>query len=177
MNSSKIRQPIYQVPTDLVFAITTYDVSNLLTVFKTKTFCKGDYEFEFAIIGESHCITIFHQGRFVLQEVLACTNIPAIVQADSHKFAKLEPYLHTKQDYQARVWFRDSLQNDPIESHGEMKLDFPEVYGQIPFTHVQWIMLESSICWRTTHVYPLEPSTKYVYTESCFALNERSTDE
>lgn len=171
MNDSELIQPILQLPTDLVFAVTDYSVLELLTVLKTQTVKIAYYTIYFAIIGESHCITVFHHDEFVMQEVLACTDIPDILQADSHKFATLEPYQHTKQDYRARVWFADRLQQARWQNQDELKMDFPEMFGQIPFTKIQWEISHTSIQWRTIHVYPLQTHTTYVYTASYFDLN------
>ena len=137
MNNSELTQPVLQYPTDLVFAVTDYSVLELLTVLKTQILKIANYTIHLVIIGESHCITVFHHEEFVMQEVLACTDIPEIMQAHSHKFAKLEPYQHTNQNYQARVWFADTIQNNHWQDQDELKMDFPKMFGQIPFTKIQ----------------------------------------
>jgi len=177
MNNSKLTQSVLQHPTDLIFAVTNADVLSLLTVLKTKTAINADYAIQFSIIGESHCITVFYQGKFVLQEVLACTDIPDILQADSHKFVKLEPYQIKKKGYQAHVWFADSMQVDNWQHHDSLTLDFPEMFGYIPFTKIRWKASNASIQWRTTHVYPLRTHITYVYTETFFDLTERNNNE
>lgn len=174
---TELTHPILQYPTDLIFAVMEHDVSSLLTVLKTEVVRMGDYIIHFAIIGESHCITVTHRGQFIRQEVLACTDIPAILQANSHKFAKLDLYQHEEHGYEVRVWFADALETMDWENQGLLRMDFPEMFGQIPFTQVQWQVTPSSIRWRTTHVYPLDTHTTYVYTTSQFDLTGRSSNE
>jgi hypothetical protein len=177
MNNSKLTHSVLQHPTDLVFAVTDIDVAPLLTILKTQTITISDYAIQLSIIGESHCITVSHKGQFVMQEILACTDIPEILQAHSHKFAKLESYQHTKPEYRGRVWFTNRIQGDQWTSECELILNFPEMYGQIPFTKIQWMTSETSFQWRTVHVYPLQTHTTYVYTESFFDLTERNNNE
>lgn len=174
---TQLTHPILQYPTDLVFAVMEADVSHLLTVLKTETVNVGDYTIRFAIIGESHCITVLHQKQLILQEVLACTDIPVILQANSHKFAKLDMHHHIETDYQAHIWFADELIKADWDDQGVIKMDFPEMFGQVPFTQVTWQVSRSDIQWRTTHVYPLKTHTTYVYTESKFDLTGRSNNE
>ena len=177
MNNFKLTQSVLQHPTNLIFAVTGTDIVSLLTVLKMQTVTIADYTIQFAIIGESHCITLFHQGEFVLQEVLACTDIPDILQADSHKFAKLEPYQYQRQGYKAHVWFTNSMQHDHWQHHDDLALDFPEMFGCIPFTKIQWKTSKTNIQWRTIHVYPLPTQITYVYTETFFDLTERNNNE
>jgi len=177
MNKSKLTHSILQHPTDLVFAVMDTSVLHLLTVLKTQTIVMGDYTIQFTIIGESHCITVSHKGQFVMQEVLACTDIPEILQAHSHKFVKLEPYQHTNQTYRARMWFTNVMQDDYWADYDELSLDFPVMFGQIPFTKIQWMTSDTTVQWRTIHVYPLQTHTTYVYTESFFDLTERNNYE
>lgn len=174
---TELTQPILQYPTDLVFAVLEYDVSSLLTVLKREIVHIDDYCFQFAIIGESHCITVEHEGCLIRQEVLACTDIPAILQANSHKFAKLNMYQYQEQDYETRVWFTDTLDVMDWDNQSVLRMDFPEMFGQVPFTQVQWQIAQRTIAWRTTHVYPLETHTTYVYTASQFDLTGRSSNE
>ena len=116
MENIELTQPILQYPTDLVFAIMAEDVSAQLTILKTASLAVDDYQIDFTIIGESHCITVSRDGQFVMQEVLACTEIPQILQAQSHKFAKLEPYCFTQSGYRSQVWFTDVLTVDDWQS-------------------------------------------------------------
>lgn len=174
---TQLTHPILQYPTDLIFAITQCDVSQQLTTLKTQTVKVADYTFEFTIIGESHCITLLHQNKFIQQEVLACTDIPAILQADSHKFDKLDMYHYQKPNYQARVWFSDIYAELDRYQQDTLRMDFPEIFGQIPFTEIRWHSSQSMMQWRTTHVYPLQTHTTYVYTESSYDLTERSNNE
>ena len=177
MNNSKLTQSVLQHPTDLVFAVMDTDVMPLLTVLKIRSVMYGEYSIQFAIIGESHCITVFHKGQLITQEVLACTDIPDILQADSHKFAKLEPYQHAKQGYRTCVWFAESMQDDLFQAQDGLRMDFPEMFGHIPFTQIQWMTSETSIQWRTIHVYPLQSHIIYVYTETFFDITERNNNE
>ncbi len=177
MNKSKLTHAVLQHPTDLVFAVTDTSVLHLLTVLKTQTITLDDYTIQFAIIGESHCITVSHQDQLVTQEVLACTDIPEILQAHSHKFVKLEPYQHTNQAYRARIWFTDRLQDDFLKDCDELRLDFPEMFGELPFTQIRWKTSDTTIQWRTVHVYPLQTHTTYVYTETYFDLTGRNNCE
>lgn len=170
--NTELTQPILQYPTDLVFAVTDKNALQLLTVLKTEEIHVDDYLIHFAIIGESHCISIYHQDTLLKQEILACTDIPAILQADSHKFAKLESYDRSEHNYRARVWFSDKLQLSSLENEHVLKLDFPEMFGEVPFTQIQWQSSDTQIHWQTTHVYPLGTHTTYVYTESFFDLTQ-----
>lgn len=177
MNKLGYTQPILQYPTDLIFTVMTDDVSNLLTILKSQQIHQADYVIDFSIIGESHCITISYQEQLILQEVLACTDIPRILQADSHKFVKLEPYQCKRPNYQSHIWFTEQKQIHHWQPQQTLRMDFPEMFGEIPFTEIAWQINESSIQWRTTHVYPLETHITYVYSESLFDLKERSQNE
>ncbi len=173
MNEKSLTQTIIQYPTDLVFALMTVDVSSQLTILAQKSFYLHNWLFDFAIIGESHFVTIKHHNKFVMQEVLACTDLPVILQAESHKFAKLETYQVNKVAYQASVEFSSSLPTNTLskEISGHLDLSFPEVFGVIPSTHVQWSYHEQLVTWQTLHVYPLENHVTYVRTQSQFDLN------
>lgn len=172
MNKHQLSQTIMQYPTELVFASSKVAVDHLLTVLDQRCVVFGEWSFQFAIIGESHFVTIRHRDEFVMQEVLACTDIPAILQADSHKFDKLETYTQEKQNYRARVWFSEEGESIVFDNwSGQFNLIFPETFGQIPETQVVWICDERRIEWRTMHVYPQPETTTYVYTESQFDLN------
>jgi len=177
MENIELTQSILQYPTDLVFAVLNRDVSSELTVLKTQQVMVDDYSIQFAIIGESHCITVLYQEELLMQEVLACTEIPAILQAQSHKFAKLEPYCFTATGYRSRVWFADRYNTLGWQPQHHIRIDFPEMFGQIPFTEIGWTVEDDSIQWRTTHVYPLKTHTTYVYTDTVFDLTERSNNE
>lgn len=177
MENIELTQPILQYPTDLVFAVIAEDVASKLTILKTASIAVGDYHIDFAIIGESHCITVSRDGQFIMQEVLACTEIPQILQAQSHKFAKLEPYGLSLVGYRSQVWFANVLTADEWQAQHHIRMDFPDMFGQIPFTEVRWAIDGQSIRWRTTHVYPLETHTTYVYSETTFDLTERSKNE
>lgn len=177
MENIELTQSILQYPTDLVFAVTQVDVSTELTILQSQDVVLDDYLIKFAIIGESHCVTVLRRGQLVLQEVLACMEIPQILQAESHKFATLKPYCFTRLGYRSQVWFADCLDVSGWQPQQSIRLDFPEMYGQIPFTKVGWVVRSNSLQWRTIHVYPLETHTTYVYSETFFDLTERSNNE
>lgn len=172
MNKYQLSQTIIQYPTELVFASSSVAVDHLLTVLDQRYVVFGDWSFQFAIIGESHFVTVQYRDEFVMQEVLACTDIPAILQADSHKFDKLETYTQEKQNYRAQVWFSEKQESIAFDNlSGQFNLIFPKTFGQTPETQVVWTIEERRIVWRTLHVYPQPEITTYVYTESQFDLN------
>ncbi len=177
MENIELTQPILQYPTDLVFAVMAEDVSSQLTTLKTTELVIGDYHIRFTIIGESHCITVMHDDQLILQEVLACTEIPQILQAQSHKFAKLEPYCFKQMGYRSQVWFANTLAMSDWQPQEQLRLDFPDMFGQTPFTSIVWLTNQQAIRWRTTHVYPLPTHTTYVYSETVFDLTERSNND
>lgn len=171
MNEKSLSQAVIQYPTDLIFAVLAEDVSSQLTILRRASFFVREWQFEFAIIGESHYVTIKRWDEFFMQEVLACTDLPAILQAESHKFAKLEAYQLNKQGYRSQVDFSSSNQMLSKEITGKLEMSFPAIFGVIPTTRVQWSYDKEQVRWETLHVYPLEDHTSYVFTHSEFDLH------
>ena len=70
-----------------------------------------------------------------------------------------------------------TIQADFWTDCDELCLNFPEMFGQIPFTKIQWMTSDTNIQWRTIHVYPLQTHTTYVYTDTYFDLTGRNNHE
>ena len=162
-------QLVYQHPAELVLAISDQPIAGDLTVLKQEVVWVGGWQVIFAIIGESHTVTIRHDESCVFQEVLACAKLPYERCLHHHHFNKLVPHRYQHPRYTVDVNFDDAPH--PVNpGYAELSLAFPAVNGQTPITRLQWAVSSQEIRWWTLHTYPDRTHVTCVHTTSTFNL-------
>ena len=164
-------RPIIQRPEDLMLVVVENDISTDFTVFKQQEIQYKDIAVQFAIIGESHVITVRRDGWVVLQEILACATFPPEIQA--HRFDDLGEHTENRHNYSVHVRFsRGEADIAPLEKDA-IEFEFPAMWGQSPLTRINWSCSERVIRWWTLHRYVTEQNFIEVHTQSNFALYEQ----
>lgn len=169
MKSMKPLTPIVQRPQDLILALVTDDSLPASQILAERIVQKDDWRIRFAIIGESHRVKVEHQGRFIMEEMLACTDISTQTCRHHHQFSDLQAHHHQGKNYsvaiemcaQADLWNKQS---------DELVFNFPKINGIEPVTKLQWQVLETSIQWRSLHTYIHAGALLCIYSQSKFAL-------
>lgn len=162
-------RPIIQRPEDLMLAVVEYDLSAGFTVFKQQEIRYEDVAVQFAIIGESHIITVLRDEQVVLQEILACVTFPPEIQA--HRFDDLGEYTENRHHYGVHVRFATGEADIAPLGKDAIEYEFPTILGQSPLTRINWSCSGRIIQWWTLHRYITEQSSIDVRTQSNFALN------
>jgi hypothetical protein len=165
----KLLEPVYQRPSDLVLAVTRQELTCPLTFLASRSIERGPWRFTFQIIGESHLVRVEQDGRLAWQEVLACVTLPPVGLLHHHRFASLTTHRWRFDNYDTRVRFAKRL---PLAGSidDEIRVEFPAMYGQMPFTSIGWRITSGSTKWQTVHVYPGTNEVIYVCSESTFTV-------
>lgn len=162
----------HQNPTDLILAILCTDTQLPLTILDQSVMEVGDLTFTFQIIGESHAVRITHNDTFMLQEILACIEIPTTAAAHYHPFSELASHDYTIPNYYTTVTFTSYTTTDPIPTLPAPNLEvrFPAIYGHQPITQIAWEIAENTVRWKTLHLYPSEHDIISVKSVSNYQL-------
>ena len=164
-----VLKPKIQSPTNLVLAIFTIDPLFSVTVLNKAEVIAGDWCFIFAILSESHLVQVKHRDSVILQETLMCSNLTSDKIVHTHHFHDRLAHRYTRPGYAINVSF--GLQSHWIPSHSDemgIEAEFPEVYDQVPTTHIAWSLVNGVAKWRTQHLYPDEYQTQSVESQSEF---------
>ncbi len=161
---------VFQKPTDLRLAILRTELPVNLTILDQAAIDIDAWKFSFYIVGESHLVRIEHRGALVLQEVLACIDMPPACCISWRQFQDLKAYRYGQDNYEVAVSFAD--QPDwtipPKSSASCLEVVFPALHHHIPVTQVQWQMTSNTVYWWTLHVYPEARRTTRVHSRSEF---------
>lgn len=171
-----IRPAILQRPQDLKLAMLLDDTLSGLHIFRQTQITCGRWNFHFAIIGESHFVRVTHDDRFIMQEVLACIDLPDNLRGNVHALHTLEPYQYDSQRYQVRIAASHQPDVRPSDCDGMLEHQFPITCGAIPVTRICWWQHDHSLRWNTLHSYPAPDRNTYIVSESCFYLFAEESD-
>lgn len=162
----------HQNPTDLILAILCTDTQLPLTVLDQSTIQHHHLTVTFQIIGESHAVHIAHQEKLILQEILACIDIPANQATHHHAFNQLAPHDYNIPNYCTTISFDTHNIDDsiPLLSNPSLEVRFPAIYGHQPITQIEWNTTDHSINWKTLHLYPSEHDIISVKSVSKYEL-------
>jgi hypothetical protein len=158
--------PVYQQAHDLVLGVLTQETAAPLTIFQEATLARDLWRVRFTIIGESHWIRIENEGRLVLQEVLACVPLKATECLHHHPCQNRQAHHFAWQNYQVDLHF-GSDPRFPSSKTG-LRVEFPQILGQTPFTALRWEEKADALHWWTLHTYPQVGQTVCVRTFSRF---------
>lgn len=155
---------IHQDPRRLTLSLLEQEIELPITILESQEVIVGEWTIDFAIIGESHQVTIRHGKVFVVREVLACVAMPNREDVKAHSFSDLQPYRHQHRGYQVEVSFTNKTV--PLWDDVQLTMRFPTVYGQQPLTQIRWQILVDRVQWQTLHVYPLPQRSVTVLSRS-----------
>lgn len=150
--------PVHQDPADLVLTIVTGRIETPLTILKQDSMQVGAWLLKFHIIGESHLVTIEHDGRPVMCELLACVDSDAASCLHQHHFDDLAPHCFAQTGYSIDVDFDSTFDAVPaLSTENALEMSFPEIDGCTPITRIVWNRIsETAVRWQTLHVYPFD---------------------
>lgn len=168
---------IYQHPTDLRLCVLTDDTALDFTILRQESIESANWQITFAIIGESHAISVAHEGQLVLREVLACAAIPQDACCHNHHFAagNDHQYAHPALSYQIEVQF-DTTENWSNTAEHQIQVAFPEIWGRIPITRIGWQLAGHNLRWWTLHTYPHQSGITYASTASSLLLADTQNE-
>ena len=166
-----LQNTILQHPQDLQLAVLQDDNLSGLTILQAAHVRCGSWEFKFAIIGESHFVRVTYGGQFIMQEVLACVDLPANVRGHTHALHTLAPHQHQAERYAVQVDFAYEDLHAPTGYDGMLEFAFPEIYGVTPVTRICWWQEAQRLRWQTLHTYPAPERVTYVFTDSFFDIH------
>jgi hypothetical protein len=137
----------------------------------------GTSAFTFHVLGESHLVSIQRNGEIYWQELLSCRKLSHKGLLHHRHFTRMgnHSWQHKQEgiDYQINVQFSEK----PIyeaQPRNYLEIAFPMVFGNEPYTRVQWQLdaisqanRESNrVRWQTVHTYPHPAGVTHVITES-----------
>lgn len=161
--------PIVQRPQDLILAVVTDDSLPPSHILVERIWQKNDWRITFAIIGESHRIKVEHQGNFVMEEMLACADIPLETCQHHHEFSDLQAHDHQQANYTIAIEMCE--QADLWQAQADdLIFNFPAINGIEAVTRLQWQVLDTSIQWRSLHTYINDGALLCIYSQSEFVL-------
>jgi hypothetical protein len=162
-------EPIYQRPVDLELGLFAGDLPVQLTILAQKTVTLGAWAFGFHIIGESHFVSVIQADKPILHEVLACVQLPAAACQHHHRFADLLAHRYDREPYTVSVSLESGQAQPPSPKKGaQLELAFPEIFEKTPITRVGWMVVDGTVTWWTTHLYPERDGITTVRTASKF---------
>lgn len=161
--------PIIQRPQDLTLAVVSDDILPASQILMQKIWTHNDWQITFAIIGESHRVRLEHRDKFVMEEMLACVDIPVQSSLHQHQFSDLKAYHHQQKHYDVRIHMTENTKLWQTQTN-EIMFNFPSINGREAVTKLQWQSLETSIQWRTLHTYVCDGALLCVYSQSEFTL-------
>lgn len=171
-----MRPATLQRPQDLSLALLLDDCLSGLHIFRQTQVPCGRWNFHFAIIGESHFVRISRDDRFVMQEILACIELPDCSHANVHRLDTLQPYQYDHLPYQVRIHASHLPAALPAAVDGLLEVEFPITHGVIPVTRICWWQQADTLRWQTLHSYPAPDGSTYIVSESCFYLFAEESD-
>ncbi len=159
--------PVNQRPQDLKLAIVTTDslpqTLNLLEHDERA----ANWHIRLAIIGESHRVRIACGEQFIMEEMLACVDVPSLICSHHQAFDDLQPHHFSQADYRVSIQFSHDASLWQSQEK-ELIYTFPEIDGVQAVTKIQWHNSENSFTWRTLHSYQNSSELLYVYSESTY---------
>jgi hypothetical protein len=163
-------EPIHQDPADLVLTILAGELETQLTILEKSALDMDDWRLTFHIIGESHLVTVEHEGVTVLCELLACVDATAESCVHRHSFGDLTEHCFAQSGYSIRVNFGEQPEALTMnEDHEKLEVIFPDIDGQTPVTRIEWTRVgENAVSWRTLHLYPRDGKMTSVHSFSHF---------
>jgi hypothetical protein len=156
-----------QNPCDLVLGISNRELNCSLTVLAKETIYSDPLAFTFHVLGESHLVSIQRNGSVVWQELFSCRKLPQQGLLHHRHFTRMDEHSWQHDNYGIKVTFSAEPRHTPA-THNYLQVAFPDMYGQMPYTRVQWEQRPSGIRWQTVHTYPNPAGVTYVTTESIF---------
>jgi Protein of unknown function DUF2617 len=166
---TKLTTSVIQQPQDVVLAIVSDSALPAMIVLQQSQHHIRDWLFQFAIIGESHHIRVEQAGTWVLNEVLACVKLAEADCLHYQAFKGLQAHSYQNAQYRVNVDFGEKPRwAVPDANVLELRYDFPETFGQQPFTRIRWRQIENTLHWWTLHTYAAAGRTVYIHTASVF---------
>ena len=187
-------KPIVQRPQDLILACVSDDCLPETQILAQNIWQYQDWQIRFAIIGESHRVRLSYQGKFIMEEMLACADIPLQTCQHHHQLADLQPHQYQHANYSVNIDINDNptlwqekdeatlvghhstskimRSQKPVskrESHlikKEIKFIFPPINGKEALTRLQWQATKTAIHWRSLHTYICDGKLLCVYSQS-----------
>ncbi|GAB5490913.1 MAG: hypothetical protein Phog2KO_11280 [Phototrophicaceae bacterium] len=157
--------PIVQRPQDLILAYVVSDILPETQILVQHIWHYQDWQARFAIIGESHRVSLSYQGNFIMEEMLACIVIPLDSCQYYHPLSDLRPHYYQQNDYSVQLDI-----NNPVDkwqkSEQEISFTFPAINGKEALTKLQWQATQTSIQWHSLHTYTNEGELLCVYSKS-----------
>jgi hypothetical protein len=161
---------VYQLSSDLELGVTNRELDCAVTVLDQKALDCGPWRFTFSIIGESHTVRIERNGVLVWQEILACVKLSPDNLIHYFPLKKLGDHSWECGSYTTKIRC-DETPLDLWAVDDELRIDFPVVYGKLPYTWVGWSATANRVRWQTLHVYQYSRCTVHVSSESSFYVH------
>jgi hypothetical protein len=164
--------PRYQEPSDLYLLIAERADLGRLTVLRHETVIWRDIEVTFAVLSESHAVTLCRNGRVVLHELLSCIGAGGeALPLHCHGFGDGLPHSYAHNGYAIDVAVERLCGNGGTPPSANLRVDFPNPAGggTTPFTSVHWEADGEVLRWSTVHRYALFGETVDVRSTSSFA--------
>lgn len=160
---------IYQSPADLVLVVAHQAIQYPFTRLCSATVpLATGWHVTFDIIGESHCVTLRREGHVAFQEVLACFNLPDQAFTYQQHFRQLDNHTYQQPGYTFDIAFNPAP--PPQAAGNQIEFAFPNIWGQTPFTRIQWQTTQQHLRWWTLHTYPEAGGCTHVCTYSSLHL-------
>jgi hypothetical protein len=175
---------VYQRPHDLALIVSAGELRppTPLRILAQETALCGAWRFTFHVIGESHWVQVAQGSTPILQEVLACIPFDPAACLHHHRFADLGAHGFRRDAYQVQV--RMGLAGVDWQPQGTLRVEFPAIYGQRPFTYLQWRQVAPvevrgqaapatvpRMEWYTLHTYPTLDGVHHVESISAFSVH------
>ena len=163
--------PRYQEPADLYLLVADRADLGRLTVLQRETIIWRDLEVTFAVLSESHSVTLRRNGRVILHELLSCIGAggdePPL---HCHGFGDGGSHSYVRNEYAIDVTVARLQGDGGTPPHANLRVDFPNPAGgsTTPFTSVHWEAGCEELRWSTIHRYALFGETVDVCSTSTF---------
>jgi hypothetical protein len=163
--------PRYQDPTDLYLLVAERADLGRLTILQRETILWRDLEITFAVLSESHSVTLRRNGRVVLHELLSCIGAgggePPL---HCHGFGDGLPHSYAHNEYAIDVTVERFRGDGGTAPRANLRVDFPNPAGgsTTPFTSIHWEVGGEELRWGTIHRYALFGETVDVRSTSTF---------
>lgn len=157
--------PIVQRPQDLILAVVINDVLPDSQILVQKMWFYDDWQIRFAIIGESHRVSLTYQGQFVMEEMLACADISLQTCQHHYQLSDLRPHHYQRKNYTVAINVSDTIALWQTQDN-EIQFVFPAINGKESLTKLQWQATQTSIQWRSLHSYICDGELVCVYSQS-----------
>lgn len=162
---------IIQHPRDLRLCVVAGEFRDALTVLAQRTLEIGSVRLDLRIIGESHWVTVSSAGQPLFHEILACMEMDATRCQHQHVFSDLRAQQLKRRGYQVAVSIDQPVEPTPDPAAAEaLVVNFPQIYGAQPQTHLYWQVSDQRVRWWTLHTYPQPQTVTRVYSSSVLEL-------